>query len=107
MKKLGFDRIKLVKLTLRTILLTINGLEGLERDYMVETIRELLFEFKNFIGELSEFQENQQLAKLDIIFTKAGWDDQGLRWTKEEPDDEECVFIVHFKDKQHKTWTLA
>lgn len=107
-KKLGFDREKLVAQTLKSILLTINGLEGLQREYMSETFREVLFEFKNFIGELPEFRENEQLATLDKVFKVAGWDDQGLRYTKEDADDDgEDIFIVHFTNKQHSTWELA
>ena len=101
-------RSDLVHGTLSTMLPTINGLEGLEREQMVERMRDLFWDFKNFIGELPEFQDNEQLATLDKDFDGAGWEDQGLRWTKEdEEDDGEDIFVVQFTNKEHTKWELA
>lgn len=97
----------LVRGTLGTLLPTINGLEGLERESMVERLRELFWDFKNFIGELKEFQTNEQLRELDGVFDAAGWDDQGFRWTKEDGDDDEDIFVVQFTNKEHTEWELA
>ncbi len=96
----------LVKGTLSTLLPTINGLEGLEREQMVERLRDLFYDFKNYIGQLPEWQDNDQLRELDEIFDGAGWEDQGLRWTAEDPGDDEDIFVVYFTNKEHTTWRL-
>ncbi len=100
-------RLSLVHGTLCSLLKVINGLEGLERWQMVERIRDLFWDFKNFVGGLREFQDNEQLATLDEEFLRAGWDDQGFRWTKEDGDSIEDIFVVEFTNKEHTEWRLA
>lgn len=78
--KPAFDRAGLVAGTLRSLLEVINGMEGLEREYMADVMRGQLYNYIDYIGALKEFEDAEQLAALDVVFSAAGWDNQGLRW---------------------------
>lgn len=107
-----FDQAQLVRGTLNTMLCTINGLEGCvdtKSWKIVENQREIYLDFKNWIAEQKEFQTNTALQALDKAFTDAGWENQGLRWTKEDsadPDEPEQVFVVEFKNKSRSKWEI-
>jgi hypothetical protein len=66
----------------------------------------MLFNFKNLLGRI--YETNEELARFDHVFDLAGWTDQGIRWTREFPeeDDEDDVFIVKFTNKEHTTWDI-
>ena len=105
-------RMQLLCGTLQSMLETINGLEGLDdgKERLVTKQRNLLYEFKNWLGTIAEFQQNSDLRKFDDAFKAAGWDDQGIRWTREDPKDTTQpmdVFIVEFSDKNHTRWKVA
>lgn len=99
--------------TLNTMLCTINGLEGMidaGNWSLVNRQRELYLDFKNWIASQKEFQTNNALAQLDKAFTEAGWENQGLRWTKEDTsdaDEPEQVFVVEFKNKARSKWGIV
>lgn len=101
--------------TLGTMLCTINGLESLDGGGdalggLLQSQRDILFRFKNWIAEQKDFQTNNGLALLDVVFTDAGWEGQGLRWTKEETDEPEFpeqVFVVEFTNKARSKWDIA
>jgi hypothetical protein len=93
--------INLIKGTLKAILETINGLEGLEMEFAVDRARSLLIDFKNQLRGLDSFETDQGLAKLDEVFASAGWDDQGLRWANE------FIFVMEFTDATRTEWVPA
>ena len=99
------------KLVLRAILQAINACESVEllRNNVSSApsreMRSELFDFKNELGR--RYETNKELQKFDAVFKGCGWDDQGLRWTREHKDDEEDIFIVEFKDDKHTKWRIA
>lgn len=99
---------QLIRGALKSLLLSINALEGLERDAIAEYVREALMFFKNDLERRKEYQDNATLAKLDAVFTAAGWDDQGFRWTTEKDSDHGVpeIWVVYFKDQHHTTWEI-
>lgn len=107
-----FDQVALIRGTLTTMLCAINGLEGCVDTgtwKLIDNQREIYLDFKNWIAEQKEFQTNTALQRLDKAFTEAGWENQGLRWTKEDEadsDEPEQVFVVEFKNKSRSNWEI-
>lgn len=93
--------------TLKSILTAINGLESLERTQMVERQRDILWDFKNYIGELKAYQDNEALARFDAAFKGAGWDEQGLRWASVEEYMGDDIFVVRFTNKTNTNWKIT
>lgn len=96
----------LLSSTLRTLLVTINGLEGLEQEDLVHYQRNVLYAFKNWIGTLKGYQTNEHLKVFDATFKAAGWDDNGLRWATEDASCNEDIFIVRFTNEQRTGWVI-
>ena len=96
------------------LLCTINMFEGTDVahcDPLVTKLRDVHLDLKNLIAVHPDYQDNAGLKKLDAAYQAAGWDDNGLRWTKENPgnpDEVEDVFIVEFvPGTKHTEWRLA
>jgi hypothetical protein len=100
---------RLLKGTLKSLLVTINGLEGLDFGQLNEDAREILVGFKNEMERHVGLQSNVTMQTFDAVFKAAGWDDQGFRWTTEKDSDHGVpeIWLVHFKDKHHNTWEIA
>lgn len=98
---------------LTELLCTINMFEGTDVAHcepLVTKLRDVHLDLKNLIGIHPDYQTNAGLKKLDAAYKAAGWDLNGLRWTKEKPDDPdegEDIFIVEFTTTRHTKWRLA
>jgi hypothetical protein len=92
---------------LRSLLVTINGFESLENEVLTRAQRDVLYDYKQWIGTLSGFQTNEHLKAFDATFTAAGWDDQGLRWTRERAEGPADLRIVRFTNEQHTRWEIT
>jgi hypothetical protein len=96
--------------SLYCLLVAINAAEGCEHVDAMEPYLKALdtapMELKNAIGQIDDYQTNEQLETLDAVFKAAGWDDTGLRWTREEGDDEDDIFYVAFTDPDHSRWEI-
>lgn len=92
------------------LLRTINLFEGTDEAHMdriVKELREAHLTLKNLVGIHPDYQNNEGLKKLDKAYAAAGWDCNGLRWTVEDPGDEEDIFIVEFTNDTNTAWRLA
>ena len=94
------------------LLTTINMFEGTDEAHMtglVCVLRSAHLDLKNQIAIHPDYQDNKGLAKLDKAYKAAGWDENGLRWTKEkETDEAEDIFIVEFvPNTKHTQWRIA
>lgn len=91
--------------TLKSLLETINGLEGLHADpseFLHEYPRTTLYHLISHIGCCQQFRTNEAVAKFDAVFEKAGWDDQGLRW-----GDDGRLYVVEFTNPVKTEWKLV
>ena len=94
---------------LTSICVAINAAEGCDdmRAYEVESLREALRIVQHRVGGLKAYDDNTGMKTLDAAFTAAGWDHQGLRWTKDrgsEKSDPQQVFVVSFIGASHSRW---
>lgn len=86
--------------TLKSLLVTINGLEGSEPNSVpaVELARAALREFiRTTISP--NYPSDAKLAQLDRVFKSAGWDDQGLRL-----DFNLVPMVMHFLNTRKTQW---
>ena len=100
---------RLLKGALKSLLVTINGLEGLDFGQLSEDARAILMGLKNEMERHVGLQSNCSMEAFDTVFKAAGWDDQGFRWDVEKDSDHGVpeIWLVHFKDKHHNTWEIA
>jgi hypothetical protein len=99
----------LIKSTLDTLLCTINGLEGCidtKSWKIVEGARKVYWDYAVWISKQPEFNTNKDLAQLDSVFQRAGWELQGLRWTTTKRSKTIKLKCVEFIDEHNKVWNI-
>jgi hypothetical protein len=92
-----------------SICVAVNAAEGCDdmTEHEVKALRDALYTVKNRIGGLKAYDDNTGMKTLDAAFTAAGWDHQGLRWTKgrgSDKEDPQQVFVVNFTGAAHSRW---
>lgn len=92
------------------LLCIINMYEGTDEAHaapLVEKLRDVHLDLKNLIGTHPDYQDNEGLQKLDKVYVRAGWDNNGLRWHTEDKDFGEDIFIVEFLNNEKTKWRPA
>lgn len=93
---------------LYNLLCTINGLESEECD-IANYVRSNLIEVVKDIAYT--FAEDKDLHSFDRVFTKAGWDDQGIRYCRNDEESKRGRLvmgpqIVRFTSDTKESWEV-
>ena len=90
------------------LLVTINMFEGTDETMVHSPVGRLrdagLYALIASIQFCPHYQTQEAVAKLDKVFKKAGWDNNGLRW--DAFGDQRNLHMVEFKNSDHEEWNL-